>query len=315
MGCGASKEIEKQIEEYQVKIDEIQDINTVLLQQINELKENKNKRKPVYVVADQEIDDLFVFKTDLDKRFEQIDTDIKKIRIQLLGQDQVNQKQTNDKKQISKQTEDASSENKWLEMMENNDNEITLKHFQDPILDELSEKQEQNFKEKSNDKVENLEMIKTIPKQSLEQTQPKQQQQEQKSVANISEISKQLADALGEDMKQIHDGMKSKLFYNTGINQTKDLLSNNQSNAQVSIPNNSNPNITTTNNNITNNNNNNNNKNSRVNIQNTPKIDQVKRKSTKSGSQVDKAQASSQQHFFSKQSTEVIVAKKKTKKS
>ncbi|CAD8203165.1 unnamed protein product [Paramecium pentaurelia] len=298
MGCGASKEIEKQIEEYQVKIDEIQDINAILIQQINELKENKSKRKPVYVVADQEIDDLFVFKTDLDKRFEQIDTDMKKIRIQLLGQDQCNQKQPNEKKQNCKQTDEASSENKWLEMMENNDNEITLKNFQDPILDDLSEKIDQNNKEQSNDKLENLEMKKTIPKLQQEQK-PVQEKQ-----ANISELSKQLADALGEDMKQVHDGMKSKLFYNNGTNQTKELLSNNQSNVQVSIPNSSNANITNTNNN----------KSSRVNVQNTPKTDQVKRKSTKSGSQIDKGQANSQQHFFSKQSTDVIVAKKKTKK-
>ncbi|CAD8203669.1 unnamed protein product [Paramecium octaurelia] len=307
MGCGASKEIEKQIEEYQVKIDEIQDINAILIQQINELKENKNKRKPVYVVADQEIDDLFVFKTDLDKRFDQIDTDIKKIRIQLLGSEQCNQKQPNEKKQNCKQTDDASSENKWLEMMENNDNEITLKHFQDPILDDLSEKLDQNGKEQSKEKIENLEMRKTIPKQQQEQK-PIQDKQ-----ANISELSKQLADALGEDMKQVHDGMKSKLFYNTGGIQTKELPSNNQSNIQVSIPNSSNANLTNTNNNI---NNNNNNKSSRSNAQNinTPRTDQVKRKSTKSGSQVDKGQANSQQHFFSKQSTEVIVAKKKTKK-
>ncbi|CAK60073.1 unnamed protein product (macronuclear) [Paramecium tetraurelia] len=305
MGCGASKEIEKQIEEYQVKIDEIQDINAILIQQINELKENKNKRKPVYVVADQEIDDLFVFKTDLDKRFEQIDTDIKKIRIQLLGSEQCNQKQPNEKKQTCKQTDDASSENKWLEMMENNDNEITLKHFQDPILDDLSEKLDQNGKEQSKEKIENLEMKKTIPKQQQEQK-PVQDKQ-----ANISELSKQLADALGEDMKQVHDGMKSKLFYNTGGNQSKEIPSNNQSNIQVSIPNSSNANLTNTNNNI-----NNNNKSSRTNAQNinTPRTDQVKRKSTKSGSQVDKGQANSQQHFFSKQSTEVIVAKKKTKK-
>ncbi|CAD8097460.1 unnamed protein product [Paramecium primaurelia] len=298
MGCGASKEIEKQIQEYQVKIDEIQDINAILIQQINELKENKSKRKPVYVVADQEIDDLFVFKTDLDKRFEQIDTDMKKIRIQLLGQDQCNQKQPNEKKQNCKQTDEASSENKWLEMMENNDNEITLKNFQDPILDDLSEKVDQNAKEQSNDKLENLEMKKTIPKLQQEQK-PVQEKQ-----ANISELSKQLADALGEDMKQVHDGMKSKLFYNNGTNQTKELLFNNQSNVQVSIPNSSNANI----------NNTNNNKSSRVNVQNTPKTDQVKRKSTKSGSQIDKGQANSQQHFFSKQSTDVIVAKKKTKK-
>ncbi|CAD8113177.1 unnamed protein product [Paramecium sonneborni] len=72
MGCGASKEKEKQIEEY-MKFK-------ILMQfQYNKLmKENKNKRKPVYVVADQEIDDLFVCKTDLNKRFEQIDNDSNK---------------------------------------------------------------------------------------------------------------------------------------------------------------------------------------------------------------------------------------------
>ncbi|CAD8113175.1 unnamed protein product [Paramecium sonneborni] len=116
-------------------------------------------------------------------------------------------------------------------MMENNDIEITLKIFQDLMLDDISEKQNQNCKEQNNEKQEYQEMKKTIPKQLQQEQKPVQEKQ-----SNISELSKQLADALGEDFKQVHDGMKSKLFYNYGANQTKELLSNNQSNVQVSIP-------------------------------------------------------------------------------
>ncbi|KAM3145918.1 hypothetical protein pb186bvf_001896 [Paramecium bursaria] len=208
MGCGVSKGTKYKMDQQNQKIEELIEVNGQLAQQIAELKDLKSKRKPIYVVHDQEIDDLYVFQTDLDKKFAKLEEEINRIR---------NQVQMKPQNQIKKKSlkpfplDEIQDEEQWMKMMRE-DNDITIKPFNDPAFELESEKLDNKEQEPQIEKV--LEDLNNEQLKDPEATLPKPQEKE-RSKRSVQDIQKSLADVLDDqEIRNLHEGIKNRIFRN-----------------------------------------------------------------------------------------------------
>ncbi|CAK66933.1 unnamed protein product (macronuclear) [Paramecium tetraurelia] len=241
MGCGASKQQQERLKSYVNQ--ELGQINDQLAKQIAELRDVKNKRKPIYIIKDQEVEELTNYKEELEKKFQFIEKEILKVNKQLQIQAKAEPKK---KRRTTKpiDIDDIADEEEWKKNLMNDD-EITIKPFDDAQLeiesDNIGKKDvnkssqsdilmmdsQQNIKKQiaNADKIEeinNLEqqlqfdskkiIIQNDQNNCDEQSKTQQQQDLHKIKVNIQE-------ALGEDLQAYNDEIKNKLFSQDLSNQ------------------------------------------------------------------------------------------------
>ncbi|CAD8208611.1 unnamed protein product [Paramecium octaurelia] len=243
MGCGASKQQQERLKSYKQKLEELGQINDQLAKQIAELRDVKNKRKPIYIIKDQEVEELTNYKEELERKFQLIEKEILKVNKQLQIQAKAEPKK---KRRTTKpiDIDDIADEEEWKKNLMNDD-EITIKPFDDAQLeiesDNIGKKDinkssqsdilmmdsQQNIKKQienaeKNEEINNLEqqlqfdskkiIIQNDQNNCDEQSKGQQQQDLYKIKVNIQE-------ALGEDLQAYNDEIKNKLFSQDLSNQ------------------------------------------------------------------------------------------------
>ncbi|CAD8120138.1 unnamed protein product [Paramecium sonneborni] len=257
MGCGASKQQHEKLKSYKLKLEELGQINDQLAKQIADLRDVKNKRKPIYIIKDQEVEELTSYKEELERKFLLIEKEITRLNKQFQIQSKVEPKK---KRKTTKpiDIDDIADEEEWKKNMMN-DNDVTIKPFDDAQLeiqsDNIGKKHinnssqsdvlmldsQQNIK-KQIANVENKEEVNHLEQQLQFQSQKiiiqNDQLNDQNNIDNQSKlqtnqqdllkIKVSIQEALGQDLQAYNDEIKNKLFSQDQSNQPQQTLKNSE---------------------------------------------------------------------------------------
>ncbi|CAD8115313.1 unnamed protein product [Paramecium sonneborni] len=258
MGCGASKQQHEKLKSYKLKLEELGQINDQLAKQIADLRDVKNKRKPIYIIKDQEVEELTSYKEELERKFLLIEKEITRLNKQLQIQAKVEPKK---KRKTTKpiDIDDIADEEEWKKNMMN-DNDITIKPFDDAQLEIQSDNilkknihnnssqsdilmldSQQNIKKQ----IANAEKIEEINHQEQQQQFQSQkiiiqndqineqnnidnQSKQQTNQQDLHKIKLTIQEALGQDLQAYNDEIKNKLFSQDQGNQPQQTLKNSE---------------------------------------------------------------------------------------
>ncbi|CAD8211248.1 unnamed protein product [Paramecium pentaurelia] len=232
MGCGASKSQLERMKSYKQKLEELEQINGQLAKQIADLRDVKNKRKPIYIIKDQEVEELTSYKEELERKFQVIEKEILKVNKQLQIQAKAEPKK---KRKTTKpiDIDDIADEEEWKKNMMNDD-DITIKPFDDAQLeiesDNIGKKDinkssqsnilimdsQQNIKKQiaNADEINNQEQQFQFDSKKIiiQNDQNNNDEQSKHQQQDLYKIKVSIQEALGEDLQAYNDEIKNKLF-------------------------------------------------------------------------------------------------------